>query len=173
MSPSDAPSPLPCTEVPEVVITEAVTVGKSRLFVRWSAEDGNSAITGYRLQYMPVGSDQWIYWSEPVALNASSAVLTGLQPSRGYRLRLTADNAVGRSRPAEAGRDGRLITLDHGEGPGTGHREGPGTGCGEGPGEVTVRAPGQAVERAPGEVTVRAPGQAAVWAGRAGGRERP
>ena len=103
------------SEPPELTITNALAVGKSRIYLSWAVSDGNSAITGYRLQYMQVGSDQWLYWSEPVPVNASSARLTGLEPSRGYRLRLTAVNRVGRSAPVEVGQNGELITQESGE----------------------------------------------------------
>ena len=106
------PSP---TESPELSITKAEAVGKSRIFLSWAVSDGNSAITAYRLQYMLIGSDQWRYWSRPVSVNATSAVLTGLDSTRGYRVRLTAENAIGSSVPVEAGQDGQLITQDHGE----------------------------------------------------------
>ncbi|KAF0312425.1 Tyrosine-protein phosphatase 69D [Amphibalanus amphitrite] len=97
---------------PEVTITKAVAVGKSHIYVKWTVDDGNSPLTGYRLQFMAVGSNEWLYWPTEVAVNATSAVLSGLEPSRGYQVRLTAENGVGRSETVEVGRDGQLITQD-------------------------------------------------------------
>ncbi|XP_037092436.1 tyrosine-protein phosphatase 69D-like, partial [Pollicipes pollicipes] len=97
---------------PEVKIIKAVAVGMSHIFINWTVNNGNAPIQSYRLRYMEVGTDQWVYHSVPVPANATSFVVDSLKPNRGYRVQLTAVNAVGSSEAAERGQDGRLITQE-------------------------------------------------------------
>ena len=66
--------------------------------VSWTApaDNGGSAITGYKVMYRMTGSDA-DYMSMDAAADATSAVISGLAPNTDYDITVVAVNAVGES----------------------------------------------------------------------------
>ena len=62
----------------------------------WGAPyDGGSAITGYEVQYRLKGDTEWTSWSDAIASDAASLIVTGLLVSEEYEFQARAVNTLG------------------------------------------------------------------------------
>ena len=82
--------------VPSKPRAVVVTAGYSRLTVTWTvpADNGNSPISDYLVQYSSNGGSTWTPFTDPVS-SATSCVVTGLTNGTEYIIRVYARNAIG------------------------------------------------------------------------------
>ncbi len=96
--------------VPAQPFPPRVNPEPSALHVSWSSAEPNGAdIEGYRVQYRPAGSSQWIDW--PVQSGLLETRITGLDWNTTYEVRVLARNRVGES-PWSNYDDGTPLPLD-------------------------------------------------------------
>lgn len=76
---------------PEVTIDLALGVGRHAVYVNWTVNNGNLPIQKLYVKYMKVGSDLWQFHPTP-GLQATSCVISGLQPATEYKIRVEVLN---------------------------------------------------------------------------------
>ncbi len=87
-------TPVAAATRPDPPGAPSVTPGNASATVTWSApDDGGSAITGYVLQYAPLGTEDWEV--HPDQGTGTSRSVTGLDNGVAYNFRVAAVNAVG------------------------------------------------------------------------------
>ena len=82
---------------PEVTIEYAVGVGVGIIYLNWTLNNGNLPISAYHIKYMKEGTDQWRFSHVAPNISTTSLVIPGLEPGVGYRIRIEAENTMGRS----------------------------------------------------------------------------
>ncbi|PNF23076.1 Tyrosine-protein phosphatase 69D [Cryptotermes secundus] len=80
---------------PLVKIDFIKAVGRNRIFMNWTVNDGNQPIQEYFIQHMKNATGSWTYYPEQIGGGNTSYVIRNLDNNTAYEIRLSAKNAMG------------------------------------------------------------------------------
>lgn len=88
-------------EAPQVSINVAKAIGRSKIYINWTVNDGNEPESlRYRIQYKTPSDSNWIFYSHEIEGRNRSYVLKEMKNDTEYIVRMTAINAEGESKYA-------------------------------------------------------------------------
>lgn len=84
---------------PEVAIDMIKAIGKSKIFINWTINDGNDPENiKYSIQYMADGDTNWIYYQNPIESDERSHVMSDIfKRNSTYKVGIKAENGEGES----------------------------------------------------------------------------
>jgi len=82
---------------PSVSIDVVKAVGANKLYVNWTASDGNEPIKRFFIQTRKNGTNEWLHVPVDVGGGNSSFVIPNLETETAYQVSVKARNAVGES----------------------------------------------------------------------------
>lgn len=82
-------------DVPQVSIDYVKAVGASKIFLNWTTNDGNDAVTQYFVQYIKENSTTSTYTNDPIGGGNVSYVLDSFAPNTTYMIKISAQNSIG------------------------------------------------------------------------------
>lgn len=89
-------------DAPQVSINLVKSIGKSKIFVNWTVDDGNEPESlKYILQYKGPVEPNWIFYSQKIDGNNRSFVLRDMNDTQ-YKIRIQAENSIGSSQYSES-----------------------------------------------------------------------
>lgn len=99
-------------DVPQVSLDFVKAVGASQIFLNWTVNNGNSPIKQYYIQYIKEGESNFFHYKTPISGKNTSCVLDNFDPNTSYKLRISAQNAIGSSSGYDYPHAVRTLELD-------------------------------------------------------------
>lgn len=82
-------------DVPQVSLDFVKAVGANQIFLNWTTNDGNAPVKQYFVQFMKEGATTFTYYNHAIDGKNLSYVLSNFDPKTNYKLKITAQNALG------------------------------------------------------------------------------